>query len=118
MIYKNREKWLSGLKHWFAKPAYRFFLYQGFKSPFFQFLISFLISMPQFDFYSFFSQVIGFSISIFVFYFFFLKSFLTKTTEVLKFRKKLNKFLSESLYLLKQNSNKNLSQILHSLLKI
>jgi hypothetical protein len=98
-----------------------YILYHGFESHFFQYckiICLFKIFMPQFDFYSFFSQVIGFSIAIFVFYFFFLKLFLTKSTETLKFRKKLNNFLVNVLYLSKQNSSKNLSQILNSLLKI
>jgi hypothetical protein len=74
--------------------------------------------MPQFDFYSFFSQVIGLSIAIFYFFFFFIKSSLTKSTEVLKFRKKLSDFFIITLNLTKQKISKNLFQVLLSLLKI
>ena len=31
---KKTEKWLSGLKHWFAKSAYIMILYHGFESHF------------------------------------------------------------------------------------
>lgn len=35
---KSKEEWLSGLRHWFAKSAYKF-LYHGFKSHFFRFFL-------------------------------------------------------------------------------
>ena len=48
--------------------------------------------MPQFDFFSFFSQVFWLSFAIVFFYLLFLKFFLTKSSETLKMRNKLRAF--------------------------
>jgi hypothetical protein len=48
--------------------------------------------MPQFDFFSFFSQVLWLSFAIVFFYLIFLKFFLTKSSETLKMRSKLKSF--------------------------
>lgn len=45
--------------------------------------------MPQFDFYSFSSQVVWSQLGIIFFYFFILKFYLAPIIEILKFRQKL-----------------------------
>jgi hypothetical protein len=65
--------------------------------------------MPQFDFFSFFSQVLWLSFAITFFYLIFLKFFLTKSSETLKMRNKLKLFF---INLPKENTDQSLFSIL------
>lgn len=71
--------------------------------------------MPQFDFYSFFSQVVGLTAAVVFFYLIFLKFFLVKSTETLKMRKKLDLFYQNISGSAKESINSYLSQILFQL---
>ena len=53
--------------------------------------------MPQFDFYSFSSQVFWSLSGFFIFYFFILRFYLPNLSEVLKFRKKLTSTYNNNL---------------------
>jgi hypothetical protein len=68
--------------------------------------------MPQFDFYSFFSQVVGLTAAVVFFYLIFLKFFLVKSTETLKMRKKLDFFYQDISSSAKESINSYLSQVL------
>lgn len=59
--------------------------------------------MPQFDFFSFFVQILWLSLSSCIFYLIYLKLVITSSSQTIKMRKKLNSYLVKT----KEPSKKN-----------